>query len=294
MISVGETLRRERLKQNLELDSISSQLKIGVRLLEAIEADQYDRLPGPVFARSFVRQYARLLKLDDAALGAQMQSFVEPEVPQFVEKSKPSVSPIAVEKIEEWRTVGDRRFRVSGPLSAAAGVVVVMLICSAVYAWMQRPRGAVANRAPSKVAAPAATPAPPARVDAPKPAPAVSNPVSNPITNPAAGPAAAATAQATPRGPVHVEIEAQANVWVLVRTDGKVSFSGIMAAHTKRTVDAERDVVLRLGNAGNVNISLNGKPVGPAGSKGQVRTVQLTSGGFQIVSAIPAAAADRL
>ena len=81
----------------------------------------------------------------------------------------------------------------------------------------------------------------------------------------------------------------------MVRADGKYNFSGTMEPHTSRTVDADKDVILRLGNAGGVNISLNGKPIGPAGPKGQVRTLQLTSGGFQIVSATPAAAAaDRL
>jgi hypothetical protein len=47
---------------------------------------------------------------------------------------------------------------------------------------------------------------------------------------------------------------------------------------------------LRLGNAGAVTISLNGKPIGPAGPKGQVRTIQFTSGGFQIV--LPKAPAE--
>ena len=46
----------------------------------------------------------------------------------------------------------------------------------------------------------------------------------------------------------------------------------------------------RLGNAGGVTITLNGKPVGPVGPKGQVRTVQFTSGGFEIV-AVPKPAA---
>jgi hypothetical protein len=41
---------------------------------------------------------------------------------------------------------------------------------------------------------------------------------------------------------------------------------------------------LRLGNAGGVDIQLNGKPLGPAGPEGQIRTVQLTSGGFNIVA----------
>jgi hypothetical protein len=41
---------------------------------------------------------------------------------------------------------------------------------------------------------------------------------------------------------------------------------------------------LRLGNAGGAAITLNGKQLEPIGPKGQVREVQLTSGGFQIVS----------
>ena len=77
----------------------------------------------------------------------------------------------------------------------------------------------------------------------------------------------------------------------MARVDGKVAFSGTLEANARRTWDAEKDVVLRLGNAGGVSISLNGKPIGPAGPKGQVRTLQLTSGGFQTVSAKPAPAA---
>ena len=72
---------------------------------------------------------------------------------------------------------------------------------------------------------------------------------------------------------------------MLARTDGKYLFSGTLDANQTRTIDAENAVLLRLGNAGGVNITLNGKPLAPMGPKGQVRTVQLTSGGFQIVAA---------
>ena len=47
---------------------------------------------------------------------------------------------------------------------------------------------------------------------------------------------------------------------------------------------SQPEVTLRLGNAGGVTITLNGKPIGPVGPKGQVRTLQFTSGGFQIVA----------
>src|SRR6185369_17920040 len=92
MTPVGETLRRERLKRNLDLEEISRELKISARFLKAIEDDQYDKLPGGVFAKSFVRQYARLLGLDEEELAAEVQRAIEPPsaVPQFVEQTKPS------------------------------------------------------------------------------------------------------------------------------------------------------------------------------------------------------------
>jgi hypothetical protein len=65
MISVGESLRRERLKRNLELGQISNELKIALRFLEAIESEHFEKLPGRLFAKNFVRQYARMVDLDD-------------------------------------------------------------------------------------------------------------------------------------------------------------------------------------------------------------------------------------
>src|SRR5450755_3820083 len=108
MTPVGEILRRERLKRNLDLEGISGELKISTRFLQAIENDQYDKLPGGVFAKSFVRQYARLLGLDEEEIAGQVQQALGPvlEAPQLVEKSKPGgVAPIQVPKVEEWETV---------------------------------------------------------------------------------------------------------------------------------------------------------------------------------------------
>src|SRR5262249_30814148 len=78
-------------------------------------------------------------------------------------------------------------------------------------------------------------------------------------------------------GPVHVEIKADQPVWVLARVDGKFAFSGTLDASQARTVDGTNNVVLRVGNAGGVTLILNGKPVGPIGPAGQVRTIQFTS-----------------
>lgn len=87
-----------------------------------------------------------------------------------------------------------------------------------------------------------------------------------------------------PNAAVRVELTADESVWVLARSDGKYLFSGTLGAKESRTIEATSTVLLRLGNAGGVTITLNGKPVGPVGPKGQVRTVQFTSGGFEIVA----------
>jgi cytoskeleton protein RodZ len=330
MTPVGETLRRERLKRNLELETISGALKISTRFLQAIEDDQYDKLPGGVFAKSFVRQYARLLGLDEEAIARQMQQVLglAPEVPQVAEKSKAvGFAPIQVPKVEEWERVGDKRFRWSGWLSAVV-LVAVMLVCSAVYAWMQRPKSPVTAQANPPAPSGAQSAAPSAVQSAPAPAPIAAQPAPPPSVTtptpssvePAAAPATAveqppaeqkpvelkpaelkpgpAVARVSPPNPdeaVHLEITADEAVWMLARTDGKYAFSATMDAHTTRTVEGVKEVTLRLGNAGGVTISLNGKPIGPAGPKGQVRTIQFTSGGFQIVPAKPPSAPpDRL
>ena len=321
MISVGDTLRRARLKGNLQLEEVSNELKISTRMLQAIEDDQYDKLPGGVFAKSFVRQYARLLGLDEEEIAARMQQAMGPveETPQFPERPKPGGgSPIQVPKVDEWETVGDKRFRWSGWLSAVV-LVAVMLVCSAVYTWMQRPKSSGAAQA--RPPAPAA-PAPSGIAEPGSAAPGAAAPTPSPV-EPAAAPAQAAeqnpaepkpaeplpveqqpaapvpaAARATPPNPdatVHVEITADEAVWVLARADGKYAFSATMEAHSTRTVEGVKDVMLRLGNAGGVTISLNGKPIGPAGPTGQVRTIQFTSGGFQIVPPkAPAVLDDRL
>jgi cytoskeleton protein RodZ len=307
MTSIGETLRRERLKRNLELGQIAQELKIASRFLEAIEAGQLDKLPGGVFTKSFIIQYARLLGLDEEMIAGEVQRTLEPppEVPASLEAPKPADSAIRVPRVEEWKTVGEGRFRWSSSLFAAALVVVVMLLCSglyALYAWWQRAHLSVAAYQRPPVAAVQQAP-PPTPVEQP-PSPAVQPSTVPTGTQPPAGspapvpsteqPAPTVTAPpavsvagapaSRPNAPVRVELTADEPVWVLVRSDGKYSFSGTLSAKESRTIEATSMVLLRLGNAGGVTITLNGKPVGPVGPKGQVRTVQFTSGGFEIVA----------
>src|SRR5262245_40314855 len=71
MASFGDNLRRERELRGITLREISEATKISFRFLQALEQDRIDVLPGGLFPRAFVRQYARHLGLDAEKLVAE-------------------------------------------------------------------------------------------------------------------------------------------------------------------------------------------------------------------------------
>jgi cytoskeleton protein RodZ len=312
MNSIGDTLRRERQRRNLDLPRIAAQLKISVRFLEAMEQDDFAKLPGGVFTKSFVRQYAAFLGLETDELVAEVNHAVEPEpdVAQLADKPKPDVPGMELEVGDEsWHSVRERRASLPSSVKAGILLVALMLACSgAYYWWWQRPRHLAHETAPAKttpVAQPAPVAAKPAENPPQNPAPTVATTSTPP---PQSTPAAAdsASRQATteaslvpavptpkpevpvvppnPNATVRVSITADEAVWIRADVNGKFQFQGTLQPHESRDIDADGQVTLRLGNAGGATLVLNGKPVGLVGPKGQIRIVQFTSGGFQIVS----------
>jgi cytoskeleton protein RodZ len=314
MTSIGEILRRERQRRNLELAKISGELRISVRFLEAIEAEDFGKLPGGVFTKSFVRQYASFLGLDGDEMAAEVQHAVEPapEIVHAAAKPKPDVPLIQLQFDEDWQSVGERHTPWPSWITAAGLLVALMLVCSGVYWWWEMPHHAapahpvppVARVAPAQPSAPPAyqPPANPPEAATAVPAtdsrPADPLPAPAPPVNTAALPASAAASpaatgglpvsQPNPNATVRVAITADEPVWIRAEVNGKYQFSGVLQAHESRSIAADGEVKLRLGNAGGATITLNGKPIGAVGPKGQIREVQFTSGGFQIVSSKPA------
>jgi cytoskeletal protein RodZ len=63
--TIGEKLRLAREARGIALRDISEQTRISIRYLEAIETDDYQRLPGGIFNRSFIRAYAKFIGYDE-------------------------------------------------------------------------------------------------------------------------------------------------------------------------------------------------------------------------------------
>ena len=145
MSSVGDTLRTERLRKNLSLEQIARETKINSHLLDAIETNQFDLLPRGVFAKSFVRQYARFLGLDEEEMAAEVQRAMDPGagLPSFA--VVPAQPAYKVPKVTRWEGAGARQN--SSALPSLAMLVVVMLVCSGIYAWWLRSRHPAQARA---------------------------------------------------------------------------------------------------------------------------------------------------
>src|SRR5215470_15032892 len=67
----GERLKREREMREVSLNEVTVATRISVRFLEALENEDWEKLPGGVFNRGFVRAVARYLGLDEESLLAE-------------------------------------------------------------------------------------------------------------------------------------------------------------------------------------------------------------------------------
>lgn len=95
MSGIGEQLRKAREAKGLSISDIEKATKIQSRYLEAIENNDFDKLPGDFYVRAFIRQYAQIVGLDGKELLSQYQGEVANEV------SQPAASSPAQEVHEE-------------------------------------------------------------------------------------------------------------------------------------------------------------------------------------------------
>jgi cytoskeleton protein RodZ len=261
-MSVGQKLRDERIRLSIDLDSLSKNTRISRKHLEAIEADQPENCPAFFFYRSFVHQYANAVGLKAADFDAEIDllqpapvSILEPGVPEPF----PLKAPDSIVSASN-RVYFSGRGKVWGP---AVALLAVVIGCSVLYNWWriretdaQQPRLDVPSVAESKKT-PARTAAPAQRVSAP------------------------VTTSSNDR--VVVAVTSKEPVWISLSAEGKAPVSAALEPGEMRTIGSKERVRLGVGSAGAVEVTLNGKSIGPIGLRGQVRVVVFTPDGFQIL-----------
>ena len=290
-------LASARQAAGLTLEEAARQLKFAPRQLESLEAGELQRLPGGTFVRGMVRSYARLLRIDPEPLLAQISAQVPPPdaerlaqryrqpVP-FTDGARRSnlayvalslVLLVAVAAVAlQWRQerAGTRTLafvpatqmpaELPRAETAAAGVASASAPATAKATPPGKPAAGASTtgKAPASAARASAPPAPPA---ATQPAQKTSVSVPPAAKSPASPPAklaAAVPAEAASAGSGRLALQFEGESWVEIRSgSGKLLVASLHTAGTERFVSGVPPFEVVIGNAQQVRLTYNDKPV---------------------------------
>jgi cytoskeleton protein RodZ len=290
MGAFGDRLRREREMRGITLDEITESTKISRRHLEALEGEHFDQLPGGVFNKGFVRAYARFLGLDEDQAVADY-SAASNEQPQPENKF-----PLEIHE-EPNRDLNPRSS--SLPLVFAIAALVGVLLGYGF--WVKSKPHSSAAVEKTQQAAPvnsasepqtSALPAQPVTSSSPevskdsasaaKQTPAQVPESSRPVA-PKRDAVASDTADDPPPGKekaFFVQVSAKEDSWVSIVADGKSVMQRVLPADKNKKVKAGKSLILRTGNAGGIEVTFNGRPLGALGNENEPRTLTFNASGL--------------
>ncbi len=248
---IGDLLRRERERQNLSIKDIEKATSIRALYIDAIEKGEYKTLPGEVYAKGFVRNYANYLKLNANEI---VNAFNEEMHPQ--EELQDAAGSSSAEEARQEQSAERNREEYRGPKITSLesypmekkshGVRNALMVAAAVF-----------------VVAFAALIAFGGDEEPSAPAPRAKTQTQQGQKQTEAAPKPAADG-------VEMKLSFTDRCWTEVVVDGKTEFEGTAEKGKVLTLKGKDKVRITAGNAGALNYSLNGKDMGAIGQKGEV------------------------
>ncbi len=263
MQGIGEILKTAREQQGISLDDVAEATKIRTKYLRALEEENFDTLPGDVYARGFATAYLKYLGIKDRP------DVVEVMKPKVKEPEQP-VQPEA-KKVEEPRKIADTPKRKKSaekfeetPLNKNAKLIVLLSVAAILALFLLQ--GVYSNQMANQEQG---NQVQQQQQQEPEQNGAEQNDVpEEPVTPP------------EPEEPVYDGLEMQLEIldvnpnaddqcWMQITVDGKTTETTLSQGQIQ-DIKAAQDIKLNLGNAGVVKVILNGQDLGVLGNQGQV------------------------
>jgi cytoskeleton protein RodZ len=255
-LSAGGMLRHARESAGWSIDMVSQQLKLAPKQVQALEADDYAQLPGRTFVRGFMRNYARLLRLDaDALLSALPESAAAPSL------DRPTLTPTA-------RTMGDLPSESHAKPSTARWAIPLALIAIVAVALayefgrplIERGKSELGTRVPpaKSTPAPAASSTPPTD----SAAASATAPAATPVGQDAQAEPPTIAAPVAPGTETPLVFVFRGTSWIEVRdAKGTIVLSTMGYPGASHAVGGAFPLDIVLGNAEAVTVTMRGTVV---------------------------------
>ncbi|MFZ4206736.1 helix-turn-helix domain-containing protein [Streptomyces sp. HNS054] len=252
-VSVGRALHQARIAAGLTVDDISTATRVRIAIVHAIEQDDFAPCGGDVYARGHIRTLAKAVKLDPAPLLAQYEAQNG--------GGRPAPTP-AAPLFEAERIRPERR----GPNWTAAMVAAIVVVIGFVgFTMVNGDDEGGANVAGDTEPAESPTPSPTTKT-------------AKPVV-PAPDPSDSAIA-AAPQDKVTVKVvAADAPSWISAKDhNGKVLFAELLKKGEDKTFQDSSKIDLVLGDAGGLDLFVNGKKIEEDWQPGAVERLTYTKG----------------
>ncbi|MEW1698850.1 helix-turn-helix domain-containing protein [Streptomyces sp. NPDC093249] len=252
--SIGRALQQTRIAAGLTVEEVSASTRVRIPIVHAIEEDDFSRCGGDVYARGHIRTLARAVGLDPAPLIEQYDA---------EHGGRPAPTPAAPLFEAERIRPEPRRPNWTAAMVAAI-VAVVGFVGFTMFNGNDDTKGA------TTAAEGGPAPAPEKATSAAKP---------KPVKPVAPKPTESAIA-AVPQDKVTVKLSAlDDKSWISAKAhDGKVLFDGLLLKGESKTFQDDERVDLVLGNAGAIELYVNGKKLADKFESGQVERLTYTKG----------------
>ncbi len=274
-LGIGMALRDARVARNLSLAEVSALLRIRESHLEAIESEDFDQLPGNVYAIGFIRTYAQYLELNEGDL---IMRFKAASV-------DPGIADMVFEEEEETEQISGA-LKISLLVVGALVVYVLWLVAGAqddeitVSTVLEAPASPVVEAEAAESDAPAAPDAASGAVPDALAADTTSTDTAvadTATTDSASGAQLSAQAGAqsfdTTPAASKVEIRATRRTWMrLENAQGRVLFSSVIDEGEGFELPDDMNYILATRDAGALTYFVNNQALAPVGRRGQILT----------------------
>ncbi|MFD8301907.1 helix-turn-helix domain-containing protein [Streptomyces sp. NPDC059690] len=257
-LSVGRALKQARIDAGLTVDDVSNATRVRIAIVHAIEADDFDPCGGAVYARGHIRTLAKAVHLDPAPLLAQYDAD---------HGGRPAPTP-AAPLFEAERIRPERR----GPNWTAAMVAAIVAVVG--FVGFTAFKGGDDGGAKAQVAEGST----PTHSKSPS-----QTPHDKKSATPKSDPSDSAIA-AAPQDKVTVRVTApDGKSWISAKDhNGRLLFDGLLAQGDSKTFQDSEKINLVLGDAGAIQLYVNGKKIEDDFQPGAVERLTYTKGDPQV------------